>query len=105
MKREKQIKDENMASLQRQLLEHERLATMATVARGIGHEFRNILNSIIGKAQLSTSLNNVDSMREQMKNILTASKRAAEVLERFHFLHNPSAQKNSEEVDVHRTTD
>ena len=93
MKREKQIKDESMASLQRQLLEHERLATMATVARGIGHEFRNILNSIIGKAQLSTSLNSVDSLREQMKNILTASKRAAEVLERFHFLHNPSAQK------------
>ncbi len=91
--REKQIKDEHMANLQRQLLEHERLATMATVARGIGHEFRNILTSIMGKAELSETLNTMDALREQMKNILQASHRAADVLQRFHFLHNPSEQK------------
>lgn len=93
LKREKQIKDEHMSSLQRQLLEHERLATMATVARGIGHEFRNILTSIVGKAELSENLNSVEALREQMRNILAASHRAADVLQRFHFLHNPDEQK------------
>ena len=92
-KREREIKDEHTANLQRQLFEHERLATMATVARGIGHEFKNILNSIIGKVHLSSNLTTVDALRDQLKNIHSAAKRASEVVEKLHYLHDPSAQK------------
>lgn len=97
LQREKERQDANLASLQRQLLENERLTTMATVARGIGHEFKNILNSILGKAELSQSLTTLDAVREQMKSISTGAKRAGEVLERFHFLHAPNEQKLSKQ--------
>ncbi len=87
MRREKDIKDEHMASLQKHLLENERYATMATVSRGIGHEFRNILTSMIGKAELSENLKSIEQLRETLRGILGSAHRAAEILKRFDSLH------------------
>lgn len=92
LEREKQIKEEHVANLQSQLREHERFAIMALVARGIGHEFRNIMTTIIGKATLASNLNTVDQLKESLSTILQASSRATEILERFRFLRNPDGQ-------------
>lgn len=89
LRREKALRDDSLATLQRQLLEQERLVTMATVARGIGHEFRNILTSIIGKAELGANLNTSEQLKETLKVILSAGHKAADVLERFNHLHAP----------------
>ena len=92
LRREKALTDEHMAGLQRQLLEQERMVTMAAVARGIGHEFRNILTLIIGKAELAPQLKTPEQLQETVKTILQASYRAADVLSRFNHLHDPKQQ-------------
>ncbi len=89
LQREKEVKEEHVQNLQRQLREHERFAIMALVARGIGHEFRNIMMTIIGKATLAGSLNTAEQLKEALKVILQASQRATEILERFKYLRNP----------------
>lgn len=93
LQREKQAAEEYTSNLQRQLFESERTATMATVARGIGHEFRNMLTLIIGKAELAQNLQTTDALKESMKMILNASYRASDVLKRFNYLHSPGDQK------------
>lgn len=93
LQREKQMAEEYTANLQRQLFESERTATMATVARGIGHEFRNILTLIIGKAELAANLQTTDALKDSMKMVLNASYKASDVLKRFNYLHNPQDQK------------
>lgn len=92
LEREKEIKEEHVANLQNQLREHERYAIMALVARGIGHEFRNIMTTIIGKATLAANLNTPEQLKESVKTILQASHRAKEILERFKYLKDPNAQ-------------
>lgn len=93
LQREKEMAEEYTANLQKQLFESERTATMATVARGIGHEFRNILTLIIGKAELAGNLQSTDALKDSMKMILNASYKASDVLKRFNYLHNPQDQK------------
>ena len=93
LQREKQLRDEHVTSLQSQLRDHERFAIMTLVARGIGHEFRNIMTTIIGKAALASNLNTIDQLRETVKTILKASQRATEILDRFKHLRNPEMQK------------
>lgn len=92
LQREKEIKEEHVSNLQNQLREHERYAIMALVARGIGHEFRNIMTTIIGKATLAANLNTPEQLKEAVKTILQASQRATDILERFKYLRNPEAQ-------------
>ncbi|HVK62065.1 MAG TPA: ATP-binding protein [Bdellovibrionales bacterium] len=98
LQQEKHLTDEYTATLQRQLFESERSATMATVARGIGHEFRNILTMIIGKAELSNLLTTPEQLKESIKIILTAAHRASDVLRRFNYLHNPQEQKVEKKI-------
>lgn len=94
---EKELKDERLASMQKQLRENERLSTIAMVARGIGHEFRNILTLIMGHAELGVAQARShanDPISEKIKlsleAVLKASNRAEEILQRFKFLANPS---------------
>lgn len=97
MRREQQIKDERIAAMQKQLIDNDRLSTVAAVARGIGHEFRNILTLIIGKAELSVH-SGEPQLRESMRQILTASNRANEILQRFNYLHSPGEQQVAKKV-------
>jgi signal transduction histidine kinase len=98
LQQEKRISDEYTSNLQQHMMESERSATMATVARGIGHEFRNILTMIIGKAELSSHATTSDQLRESIKVILGAALRASDVLKRFNYLHNPQEGKQQKQL-------
>ena len=52
------------------------------MARGVGHEFGNILLQIIGKAELSLNKSE-QGKQEALQKILEASQRATEILDRF----------------------
>ena len=67
-------------SLQGQLIRSERMAAIGQVARGIGHEFGNILMRIMGKADLGLHEKSVDSLHAHLKVILTASERAGVIV-------------------------
>lgn len=72
-----------------QLLSSERLTSVATVARGVGHEFGNILLHIMGRAELSR-MGDEAEMKRGLGVILKACETASEILERFNNLAKPS---------------
>ncbi len=79
---EHMIKDNEIAALQSRLLEKERASSLSAVARGVGHEFGNILTQILGRAELSENLPEAE-MRVAIQQILKASHRAADILDGF----------------------
>lgn len=81
--------EEQLAEAHRRLLEFERHASVAAVARGVSHEFGNILMQIMGKADLGRRKSEND-MREALERILDATHRAAEILDRFKHLSSPA---------------
>lgn len=105
LNRERLAREELLTEVHRQLLENERMTSVAAVARGVSHEFGNILMQIMGKADLALSKNEV-GMRESLERILSASQKAAEILDRFKQLSSPHAvQEKHSLVDVRRLID
>ncbi len=62
--------------LHAQLVRSERLAGIGQVARGIGHEFGNILLRIIGKADLALMETDLEKVQNHLQVILKAAERA-----------------------------
>lgn len=91
LQRENEMHNESMAELNRKVLESERVTSVAAVARGVAHEFGNLLMQIMGKAEVSR-----DKSPEQMKlaldKIIDASQRAHEILDRFNHLSDTKSQ-------------
>lgn len=92
--REKEVRESLLAEAHRRLLAQERTASVAAVARGVSHEFGNILMQIMGKADLGRKKPEAE-MRQSLEKILDASHRAAEILDRFKHLSNPNAALKS----------
>ena len=89
---EKLLKDKQLEEVRRQLLESEKLSSVAAVARGVSHEFGNLLMQIMGKADLCLVTDNQEKMKEGFEVILNATQRANSILERFKALSNPHAK-------------
>ncbi len=87
---EKEVREALLAEAHRRLLAQERTASVAAVARGVSHEFGNILMQIMGKADLGRKKAEPE-MRQSLEKILEATHRAAEILDRFKHLSNPNA--------------
>lgn len=68
---------QQIKSQQEQLVLSERLAAVGTLARGIGHEFGNILLSIMGNADLALQTKEPKEMEDALKIIAKSSDRAA----------------------------
>ncbi len=78
-KREKEY-IERIKTQQEQLVRSERLAAVGTLARGIGHEFGNILLSIMGNADLALQTKDPQQMEEALQLVGKSSERAAVIL-------------------------
>jgi signal transduction histidine kinase len=70
---------EEVESLQRKLLQSQRLTSLGALASSVSHEFNNILTMIINYAKLA--LNNKDeaARTKSLEKILAASERAAKI--------------------------
>lgn len=66
--------------VQDQLVKSERMAAIGQVARGIGHEFGNILLRIMGKADLALMEKDPSKLKEHLEVILKASERAGVIV-------------------------
>lgn len=71
---------EKIKAQQEQLIRAERLAAVGTMARGIGHEFGNILLSIMGHADLALQSKDPAQMEEALKLVGKSSERAAIII-------------------------
>jgi signal transduction histidine kinase len=102
---EKALHEQQLAEAHRSLLEHERQVSVAAVARGVSHEFGNILMQIMGKADLGRKKPEKD-MREALERILEATHRASEILDRFkHLSSGAEARYKKQLVDVNKLVD
>jgi signal transduction histidine kinase len=100
LKRESEEKSVVLADLNRMVLEGERVNSVAAVARGVTHEFGNLLMQIIGKAEISRAKNETE-MREALDRIIDAGTRASEILDRFNNLSdNKSAGTNKSKGSI-----
>lgn len=89
---------EMLKATQEQLLRSERMAAIGQVARGVGHEFGNILQRIVGKADLSINEKDQAKLQENLKIILQATERAAVIVRNLQAFSKGSNVKTA--VDV-----
>jgi two-component system, NtrC family, sensor kinase len=82
LRHQKAAQDTKLAEANRRLHMGERMTSVAAVARGVGHEFGNILTQIIGQAELGR-MGNDQRMKQALDTILKASETASAILERF----------------------
>ena len=66
--------------LNAQLVRSERLAGVGQVARGVGHEFGNILLRIIGKTDLALLEKDVGKIHDHLKVVMIAAERAGVIV-------------------------
>ena len=88
-----------LANLNSKVLESERTTAVAAVARGVAHEFGNLLMQITGKAEISRN-KTPEKMGQALDRILDASLRASEILDRFKHL-----SENQNEVNPKKKED
>jgi two-component system, NtrC family, sensor kinase len=67
-------------ALHAQLVRSERLAGVGQVARGVGHEFGNILLRIIGKTDLALMEKDVAKVHAHLAVVMTAAERAGVIV-------------------------
>lgn len=91
LKKERERQNQALSDLNRKILESERVTSVAAVARGVAHEFGNLLMHIIGRAEVSRG-KSPDEMKLALEKIIEASQRASDILDRFNHL---SDQKNT----------
>jgi two-component system, NtrC family, sensor kinase len=89
---------EQIQAQQEQLIRSERLAAAGTLARGIGHEFGNILLRIIGKAELTLLKKNPAEMETTLRTIVAAALRAGVIVRNLQSL--VKAEAKMEQGDV-----
>ncbi len=82
LNKQREIHEQQILTLSDRLLGMERTNSASAVARGVGHEFGNILMQIMGKAELSLNKNE-EGMRLGLEKVVEASQRAMEILDRF----------------------
>ncbi|MCH2534935.1 MAG: HAMP domain-containing histidine kinase [Bdellovibrionales bacterium] len=100
LKEQQSIKDQQLKELNNLLSDHERKNMLAAISRGVSHEFGNILQQIIGKAELSVNKSEA-GMKEALNKILDASQKASDILQRFkNMTENHQSTSEKELVNV-----
>ncbi len=90
-------KNKHITNLQKKLFDSEKLTAVSAVARGVTHEFGNILLSIMGRADMSRNQSQ-DQMNQAMEKILEACNRATDILDKFKSLSEPSGVESKKEM-------
>lgn len=91
-------KKREVKELTEQLIRSERLVAIGQVARGIGHEFGNILLRVIGKADLALLEKDVEKIHEHLKVLLKAAERAGVIVRNLQTFAKPEQRMGHESV-------
>jgi two-component system, NtrC family, sensor kinase len=97
LRRQKTDQDGKLADANRRLHNGERMVSVAAVARGVGHEFGNILTQIIGQAELGRA-GSETRMKQALDTILKATETASVILERFKNLARSAESSSSKKM-------
>lgn len=90
-------RDRMLQAMQKQLVKSERLAGIGQVARGVGHEFGNILLRIVGKTDLALMEKDIAKCHEHLGVVMTAAERAGVIVRNLQSFSRtePNFQKSS----------
>jgi signal transduction histidine kinase len=86
--------------LSQQLAKAERLAAVGQVARGIGHEFGNILMRIVGKVDIALNEKDPNKVTEHLKVVAKAAERAGVIVRNLQSFSKTEPQFQFESVIV-----
>lgn len=86
-----------LSDLHRKILESERVTSVAAVARGVAHEFGNLLMQIMGRAEISRN-KPPEEMKKALEVIIDASQRAHEILDKFNHLSDTKTQNKMKQA-------
>ena len=89
------------SQLEAQLVNAQRLETVGTLAGGIAHDFNNVLATIQGLAEIS--LSNEATTQANLQKILTASRRAAKLVQQILMFSN-TTKPETKIIDLCRLT-
>jgi signal transduction histidine kinase len=89
------------SQLEAQLINAQRLETVGTLAGGIAHDFNNVLATIQGLAEIS--LGNEATTQANLQKILTASRRAAKLVQQILMFSN-TTKPETKIIDLSRLT-
>jgi signal transduction histidine kinase/DNA-binding response OmpR family regulator len=74
------VADAARAKLEAQLIQAQKMESVGRLAGGVAHDFNNMLSLIIGYAELAMdAVGPADKLREDLKEILQAARRATEI--------------------------
>ncbi len=81
---EKKKMEHDRNKFNQQIQQSQKMESLGVLAGGIAHDFNNILMAVLGYADLSLlSLSNVSPVRDNIKQIIIASHRAAELCQQM----------------------
>lgn len=94
------LSEREKATLQKQLLQSQKMEAIATLAGGIAHDLNNLLTVIKGHAQL-TLMNHVEivELREDMEQILESANRGADLTRQL-LLYSRRQPMNYEQLNI-----
>lgn len=82
-----------------QLIRTERLAAVGTLARGVGHEFGNILTRILGMSEVALLKKDPKEMEGALKTVVQAAERAGVIVRNINGLVRIETER--EATDIH----
>ncbi|WP_448547240.1 sensor histidine kinase [Thalassotalea fusca] len=87
--------------LEEQLHKKNKFAAIGTLATGVGHDFNNILTSIIGYTEMAVTAKNKEESQYALNQVLASSTRAKRLTQQLRAIGNQQFhQKNDEVLDL-----
>ncbi len=83
----------NLEQTREQLIRSERMAAIGQVARAIGHEFGNILQAILGKADLALTEKDPAKLKDKLTTILQAAERGSLIVKNLRSFSKTTPEK------------
>lgn len=82
------------------LIQAEKVATIANMASGIGHEINNPLYAILGMAEAIQEENDISGCRKRGEDIVAQCRQISETIKNLSGYFRPGSERETEKVDV-----
>jgi signal transduction histidine kinase len=82
------------------LIQAEKVATIANMASGIGHEINNPLYAIVGMAEAIQEENDISGCRKSGEDIIAQCRQISETIKNLSGYIRPGSERETEKVDV-----
>lgn len=98
---DRKYSEEKQASLQRQLMQSQKMESLGQLTGGIAHDFNNMLSAILGYTDLAMELGeDKESLQKYLKEVFLAGNRAKELVARMLAFSRGSKDIEVQQIDI-----